>query len=110
MISPHIYNKARLVLLPSLYEGFGLPVLESMACGKPVITSNISPLKEIASDAAILIDPRDKMALSDSIEMLLTDNRLYSTMAEKGLRRSKEFTWTKTAQETLKLYEKCQTQ
>lgn len=104
---PYIYNKARLVLLPSFYEGFGLPVLESMACGKPVIASDIPPLKEIAKDAAIFVDPKDTVGLSDAMEMLLSDERLYTITAEKGLSRSKEFSWTRTARETLKIYEKC---
>ena len=106
---PYIYNKARLVLLPSLYEGFGLPVLESMACGKPIIVSDIPPLREIAGDAALFIDPRSQTDLASSIEMLLSDSKLYNTLVEKGLKRSKNFTWVKTAQETLKIYESCAT-
>ncbi|MFA5147357.1 MAG: glycosyltransferase family 1 protein [Candidatus Omnitrophota bacterium] len=102
----YIYNKARIVLFPSLYEGFGLPVLEAMACGKPVITSDIPPMNEVASDAAILIDPRDGKAMADSMEMLLSDTVLYRKMADKGLRRAKDFPWTRTARETLSVYEK----
>lgn len=102
---PYIYNKARIVLFPSLYEGFGFPILESMACGRPIITSRISPLQELASDAAMLVDPKDEKALANSIEMLLSDDKLYHTMVEKGFERCKLFTWSKTAKETLKLYE-----
>lgn len=104
---PYIYNKARLVLLPSLYEGFGLPVLESMACGKPIIVSDIPPLREVGSGAATFIDPKNQEELGRAIETLLSDDKLYNTMVEKGLKRSKEFTWTRTAKETLNVYEEC---
>lgn len=104
---PYLYNKAKLVLFPSLYEGFGFPILESMACGTPVITSNISPMKEIADDAALLIDPKNEKELADSIEMILSDAALYNALVRKGLDRRTKFTWKKTAHETLKLYEQC---
>lgn len=104
---PVLYNKAKLVLLPSLYEGFGLPIVESMACGTPVITSNISPMKEIVADAALLVNPENEKELADSIEMILSDITLYNSLVKKGLNRRREFTWEKTALETLKVYELC---
>lgn len=104
---PLIYNKAKLVLLPSLYEGFGLPVIESFACGTPVITSNISPMKEIAQDAALLVNPEDEEELAGSIENILSDDVLYNELVKKGLERRKNFNWEKTACETIRVYESC---
>ncbi len=104
---PYIYNKARLAVFPSLYEGFGLFVLESMACGRPVILSNIPALREVASDAAIFVDPRNPDEIAAAIERILCDEKLYKEMVEKGLKRSAEFTWKKTATQTLELYERC---
>ncbi len=101
---PILYNLADLMVYPSLYEGFGLPVVESMACGCPVITSNVSSLKEIACGAAILINPRDKEELSYYIEKVLTDENLRNDLITKGFQRAKNFTWRKCAEETLQIY------
>ncbi|NOX96952.1 MAG: glycosyltransferase family 4 protein [Nitrospirae bacterium] len=99
------YNCAGLFIYPSLYEGFGLPVLEAMACGTPVITSNRSSLPEIAGDASKLIDPENGEEIAQALYEVLIDDRLRLQMSEKGLERAKLFCWEKTAQRTLKVYE-----
>ncbi len=101
---PLLYSQADLFVYPSLYEGFGLPVLEAMACGTPVITSNVSSLPEVAGDAAILIDPRDSASLAKNIAKLLADAGLRKAFSEKGLERAKHFGWDKCAQQTLDVY------
>lgn len=101
---PSLYNAADLFVYPSLYEGFGLPVLESMACGTPVVASNTSSLPEVVGDAGLLINPRDVDALTDAIYKVLTDDELKESLVEKGLRRVKLFAWEKTARETLRVY------
>ncbi|MFW3616925.1 glycosyltransferase family 4 protein [Billgrantia antri] len=95
---PSLYKGARGLLFPSLYEGFGLPVLEAMACGTPVITSNCTSLPEVAGDAAMLIDPLDTQELQDAIERLEQDTSLRDELVAKGFDRAKLFTWEKTAQ------------
>lgn len=102
---PLLYNAASLFVMPSLYEGFGLPALESMACGIPVISSNVSSLPEVVGDAGILVDPSDEKALAEAMRKVLSDPALARSMREKGLERSKEFSWTKCASETLALYQ-----
>jgi glycosyltransferase involved in cell wall biosynthesis len=102
---PGIYSQAQLLIFPSLYEGFGLPVVESMACGTPVVASNAGSLPEVVSDAGITVDPYDTDGFSDAIERVLTDDALRKKMIKKGLTWAKRFTWEKTAEETLKLYE-----
>lgn len=101
-----LYSGCRVFVYPSLYEGFGLPVLEAMACGAPVITSNNSSMAEIAKDAAILVDPRSTSQLTRAIEMLLDLNlENYQKMVRASLYRAKAYNWIKTAQDTLKVYE-----
>jgi len=100
---PVIYNLASAFAFPSIAEGFGLPIIEAMACGCPVITSNTSCMPEIADQAAIFISPTDSKALSDSIQLLVQDDSLNSQLIEKGLNRAKCFSWAKTAGETLKI-------
>ncbi|MCE8040711.1 glycosyltransferase family 4 protein [Halomonas daqingensis] len=95
---PSLYKGARGLLFPSLYEGFGLPVLEAMACGTPVITSNCTSLPEVAGDAAMLVDPLDTQELQDAIERLEQDASLRDELIVKGFDRAKLFTWEKTAQ------------
>jgi glycosyltransferase involved in cell wall biosynthesis len=102
---PAIYNGADLFVFPSLYEGFGLPVLEAMACGTPVVTSNKSSLPEVAGDAAILIDPYDVDALANAMHRILSDPDLAEEMAAKGMIRAREFSWERTARETIAVYE-----
>jgi len=103
---PHFYNAADLFILPSLYEGFGLPILEAMACGTPVIASNVSALPEVAGDAAILIDPYDVEAIAEAMYRVLTDGDLRAELVKRGLERVKQFSWERCARETLRVYEK----
>ncbi len=102
-----LYSGCRVFVYPSLYEGFGLPVLEAMACGAPVVTSKNSSMAEIAKDTAILVDPRSEGQLKNAIEMVL-DLKLesYQKMVNASLTRARKFSWSKTAKETLKLYRK----
>ncbi len=101
-----LYNGCRIFVYPSLYEGFGLPILEAMACGAPVITSNNSSMAEIAKDAAILIDPRSEGQFTKAIEMIMNLNmENYQKMVNAGLNRARAYTWKKTAQQTLEVYE-----
>jgi glycosyltransferase involved in cell wall biosynthesis len=101
---PLWYNAATLFAYPSLYEGFGMPVLEAQACGAPVITSNLPPLPEAAGDAALLVDPRDVEELATNLNRLLTNEPLRSELEERGLARTRQFTWMRTAQETAHSY------
>jgi glycosyltransferase involved in cell wall biosynthesis len=87
-------------IYPSLYEGFGLPVLEAMACGTPVLTSNVSALPETAADAALLVDPRDQGAIAHGIEKILTDGELQRRLRGAGLARAALFQWEETARRT----------
>jgi glycosyltransferase involved in cell wall biosynthesis len=91
---------AEALVYPSWYEGFGLPVLEAMACGTPVLTSNVSALPEVAGGAAVLVDPRDLDSIRDGMERLLADDRLRSQLAEAGMARAAAFSWTETARRT----------
>lgn len=99
-----LYNAATLFVYPSLYEGFGLPVLEAMACGCPVITSNISSLPEVAGDAGILVDPSDVSQIADSIESVCEDKQKAGLLKNAGIKRAKEFSWKRCAKETLDVY------
>ena len=103
-IIPYLYNAATCFVYPSFYEGFGLPVVEAMACGCPVITSNISSLPEIAGNAAILINPYKKAELVEAFKKILIDNKLRSKMSARGLVQAKKFSWGKTAKEIIDLY------
>ncbi len=102
---PVLYNAADLFVYPSLYEGFGLPPLESMACGTPVITSNTSSLPEVVGDAGIMVDPYDVDGLSKSIYEVLTNDGIREDRIKRGLKRAKLFGWEITAKETLQVYE-----
>jgi len=102
---PAIYSAADLFVFPSLYEGFGLPVLEAMACGTPVICSNTSSLPEVAGDAALLVDPTDARALTGAMEQVLTNERLWATLRAKGMERARGFTWEKAAYRTWEVYQ-----
>ena len=94
---PELYRGARMLLLPSLYEGFGLTALEAMACGTPVIVSDRSSLPEVVGDAALVVDPEDPAALAFAIHRLFTEDALAKTHCALGLRRARLFSWHKTA-------------
>ncbi len=100
-----IYGAASVFICPSLYEGFGLPPLEAMACGCPTIVSNISSLPEVCGDAAYYIDPYDVENIADSLYRVSTDSGIRNTHIQKGLERAKLFTWEKTAMQHMKLFE-----
>lgn len=102
---PAIYNLATLFVFPSLYEGFGLPLLEAMACGCPVVCSNTSSLPEIAGDAAILVDPTSIEQLADGICRVLTEDNLRNSLIKKGLKTASSFSWERAAKETLEVFE-----
>ena len=89
---------------PSLWEGFGLPVLEAMACGTPVLTSDVSSLPEVAGDAALLVPPTDVEAIADGLRRLLEDAALRADLAERGRRQAASFSWERCARETLSVY------
>ena len=101
---PVIYNLGELFVFPSLYEGFGLPVVEAMASGVPVITSNTSSLGEIAADAAVTVDPTSTEAIADALVRVATDAALRRELSDRGLRRAEAFSWTRTAKEMLAVY------
>jgi glycosyltransferase involved in cell wall biosynthesis len=100
-----LYSAAKLFVYPSIYEGFGLPPLEAMACGAPVITSNTSALPEVAGDAALLIDPYNSEELCQAMQRVLCDDELRITMRRRSLARAKLFSWEQTAAQTLAVYE-----
>src|SRR5690606_34642912 len=101
---PYLYNLAKIFVYPSFYEGFGLPVLEAMACGTPVITSNISSMPEFVGDSGILVDPNDIDELENSLKELLINERLREDLRKKAILKAKEFTWRNTALKTLDVY------
>jgi glycosyltransferase involved in cell wall biosynthesis len=98
------YSKADAFVYPSHYEGFGLPVLEAMTLGTPVITSNTSSLPEVAGDAALLVDPNDPTNLAEAILQVVSDSQLRDELISRGKERAKLYSWQKTAKETLKAY------
>lgn len=100
------YNKATVFVMPSLYEGFGLPVLEAMSCGCPVIISQEGSLPEIAGSAAFYVDAYDEKNISKGIKEVFYNKELQKDLSEKGLSRVKSFSWKKTAKETMNVYEK----
>ena len=100
-----LYNKASLFVFPSLYEGFGFPPLEAMACGCPVIVSNVASLPEVCGDAAYYVDPYDVESTADGMYKILTDKALRENLIKNGLERVKQFSWEKTAREILKIIE-----
>ena len=101
---PLWYNAATVLAYPSVYEGFGLPVLEAQACGTPVLTSNVSSLPEAAGDGALTVDPYDVEALAAGLHRLLADEPLRLQLRERGLAHARQFSWPRTAQETARVY------
>lgn len=99
-----LYNATQMLVFPSFYEGFGLPPLEAMACGAPVVASNTSSLPEVVGDAGLLIDPTNPNELTVAMWRLLSDSTLRQEMVAKGFRRAACFSWERAARETLELY------
>jgi glycosyltransferase involved in cell wall biosynthesis len=91
-------------VFPSLYEGFGLPPLEAMASGTPVVTSNVSSLPEVAGDAALLVDPREPEEIAGAIRLLLTDRTLREDLRLRGLARARAFSWEQSVARTRAIY------
>ncbi len=102
---PMMYNAATIFLYPSLRESFGLPILEAMACGTPVISSTSSSMPEVAGGAALLVDPYQEKDIAEGIQKLLSDSIYYSSLVEKGLKRAAEFTWNSSAKALLSIYD-----
>lgn len=102
---PALYSGASLFVFPSLYEGFGLPPLEAMACGVPVICSNRASLPEIVGDAALTFDPEDVEAIASAMRRVLDNASLRDNLRQRGLARAAQFSWERTAQETFKIYQ-----
>lgn len=101
-----LYSHCAAFLFPSLYEGFGFPILEAMRAGAPVITSNVSCLPEVAGDAALLVAPQDAQQLANAVRRVLDDERVRVKLTEAGERRAQEFTWARTAEMTRAVYER----
>lgn len=101
---PVLYSMAAAVPFLSLYEGFGLPVLEAMACGTPVVTSTVSSMPEVAGDAALLVDPYDVDAIAHALERVLSSSELRRELIERGLARAAQFTWDRAARQLLSIY------
>jgi len=101
---PALYSAADVLAFPSLYEGFGLPVLEAMACGTPVVASNTSAIPEVAGEAGILVPPHDVVALAGALERVLADAALRADLRARGLAQAARFTWQRSAEATLALY------
>ncbi|HQE94095.1 MAG TPA: glycosyltransferase family 1 protein [Anaerolineae bacterium] len=103
---PALYRGARAFIFPSLYEGFGLPPLEALACGTPVVGSNTSSLPEVVGDAGVLVDPADVTGMADALMRLLTDDAFHAELRQRALRQAARFAWQTTARETYAAYEK----
>ena len=101
---PALYSAAEIFVYPSLYDGFGFPPLEAMACGTPIIVSNVASLPEVVGDCGLMFDPLDAVELAGKMHTLLLEEGRRSNLRVKGLQRAKEFTWGRTAAETLKVY------
>ena len=103
---PVLYRKAEFFVYPSLYEGFGLPILEAMGCGTPVVTSNASSMAEVAGDAALLVNPLDAEEMAVKMLQLADSRELRASLHGRGIQRAAQFSWEKTARETLAVYER----
>ncbi len=101
---PSWYSACAVMAYPSLYEGFGLPLLEAMACGAPVVTSNVTSLPEVVGEAGITVDPTDVRALAEALHRVLSDDALRAALRAKSLARAAQFTWQRTAEQTVACY------
>lgn len=101
---PAVYNLADLFVFPSLYEGFGLPPLEAMACGVPAVAANRSAIPEVVGDAAVLVDPRSPDCLAEAMLAVLTDEHLRRDLQQRGQERAQQFSWEETARKTMEVY------
>ena len=102
---PALYRRALLLVYPSLFEGFALPLIEAMACGTPVVASRITSIPEVAGDAAVLFDPTSVEDIADSLHRVVTDAGMRSRLVARGLARARTFSWRETARKTLEAYE-----
>ena len=100
-----LYSAAKIFVYPSFFEGFGLPPLEAMQCGTPVITGDRTSLPEVVGEAGIMVDPYDVSSIAAAMERLLTDDALRAELSRRGIERAKEFSWEKTARKTLSVFE-----
>ncbi len=102
---PGLYSAARMAVVPSLYEGFGLPCLEAMACGTPLVCSNVASLPEVVGDAAILVSPHDPEEMAGAMATVAENPEVAEELADRGQRRAAQFTWERCAEETYRVYE-----
>jgi len=102
---PPLFATAKLFAFPSLWEGFGLPVIEAMACGTPVITLNNSSMPEVAGDAALLVDPYSVEEIESAMTRIILNDSLANDLRQRGVKRAANFTWHKTAEQSLNLYQ-----
>ena len=103
---PGLFSDAMCFAYPSYFEGFGLPVLEAMQCGTPVIAGNLTSLPEVAGDAALLVDPFDETAIAEALRNLIENPDRLDDLRVKGIERAKQFSWQQTARLTLRAYER----
>ena len=103
---PALYSASECLIIPSLYEGFGLPILEAMACGTPVITSNVSSLPEVAGNAGILVDPYNIEEITDAINILLSESAKRAQLIKAGYDQAKQFNWEKSATQLKSIYDR----
>ncbi len=101
---PLLYSCAEVLLYPSLYEGFGLPILEAMACGTPVVTSNVSSMPEVGGDAVLYVDPVKDQDIANKLSIVMNDKNVREEMIAKGFKQAKKFSWERCAKETIEAY------
>ena len=102
---PALYTSAEITVFPSLYEGFGFPVLESIACATPVVTSNVSSLPEVGGDVALLVNPTNVDEIIQAIQKLLDDPDRYQNLSQRGLEHVKKFSWANSAKQLKQIYD-----